>query len=598
MSAPVIEVSHLAASSSFYSAVLQPLGLACLEPSARSTLGDRDPPAAPSTSIAYGYARTPLLYLRQRSRSPAAPSTLALTAPSRRAVVGFHACALRANPQLPGSHEAPCLATEGGVSRATAYDLDGNKLDIVYPESMSQHASAGYAASAYRTVKPPIQEEPSRVLDWHSEAPSAQPRRITLTSASYPYQSSFHTRPDPDFYKYLPERSAAADDYPPSTSMPSHHYERPPYPVRRSATHSEYSTSAVRQPAPSTHSSHKAQPQEEAPPNPRQSSTNSNLNTTTVVGALLGVAAGAAVAYGLVSRERERKPRHEVEAYGPPAPSLPRRATFPEKVDVAPRKLRALEHHPNPQEHSYMPRGSQVVYPDVVDDYAGVWPSNYLTEGSQHYTHSTRKPTYRSQPQMDDYDTRSRHSTRQPSEHARSRRARSEVPVELSYPPIVNAAPQSRVSTRRSVTGKSSHSRPRSHAPVYDEETYISARTHQIPSARPRVEYPHAPEYPPAPEPRGLVIRGRPASRIPNTTTTAMFQIEDEQPAPHRAPPGRGYSQASAARHVPLPQSDMGSSHAEWDDDDNVSIAPSDSISCAGSRTSRRSRRHHHRYHD
>jgi hypothetical protein len=44
-----------------------------------------------------------------------------------------------------------------------------------------------------------------------------------------------------------------------------------------------------------------------------------------------------------------------------------------------------------------------------------------------------------------------------------------------------------------------------------------------------------------------------------------------------------------AAREVPLPRSGVGSSHARWEGDDDVdSVAPSDSISCVGSRRSGR----------
>jgi hypothetical protein len=51
----------------------------------------------------------------------------------------------------------------------------------------------------------------------------------------------------------------------------------------------------------------------------------------------------------------------------------------------------------------------------------------------------------------------------------------------------------------------------------------------------------------------------------------------------------RARSQVSA-RHVPLPMSGIGSSHAEWDDD-LISLAPSDSISCVGSKSSRKGHR-------
>jgi hypothetical protein len=57
----------------------------------------------------------------------------------------------------------------------------------------------------------------------------------------------------------------------------------------------------------------------------------------------------------------------------------------------------------------------------------------------------------------------------------------------------------------------------------------------------------------------------------------------------HMGFPGKAQSYISA-RDVCLPMSGVGSSHAEWDDD-MVSVAPSDSISCVGMKPSRRSRK-------
>ena len=67
------------------------------------------------------------------------------------------------------------------------------------------------------------------------------------------------------------------------------------------------------------------------------------------------------------------------------------------------------------------------------------------------------------------------------------------------------------------------------------------------------------------------------ASRTPSHVSARNIEL----------PMSRVGSSHVSARHIGLPVSGIGSSHAGWDDD-NVSVAPSDSISCVGSKMSRR----------
>lgn len=83
---PSIKVSHLASSSSFYSAILQPLGL---------TYMDAD---GPSPAVTFGAKGEAVLQLRQ-SPAPRLLSVL-VGAPSMSAFARFHDCGLRANPPM------------------------------------------------------------------------------------------------------------------------------------------------------------------------------------------------------------------------------------------------------------------------------------------------------------------------------------------------------------------------------------------------------------------------------------------------------------------------------------------------------------------
>lgn len=102
-------------------------------------------------------------------------------------------------------------------------------------------------------------------------------------------------------------------------------------------------------------------------------------------------------------------------------------------------------------------------------------------------------------------------------------------------------------------------------------------------------EVPDAPEIPldpdvyEAPDVQDMMPRSRARSRynMPRMATGPDYQ--------HMGYPSKAQSYVSA-KNVGLPMSGIGSSHAEWDDD-MVSVAPSDSISCVGMKPSRRSRK-------
>ncbi|KAJ4308763.1 hypothetical protein N0V84_011912 [Fusarium piperis] len=323
MTLPFVEVSHLASSSSFYSAILATLGL-------RFLAADREQTSSIGTitfGIPAGNAKSgskqrktltdgrggddqqsgqPVLQIREVTHpfEPVKHSTLVLAAPSPAAVVEFHDAALTAEPWLyiennddrahPGSSGLkPRLGLDGGETprRATVRDLDGNTIQVVYMQPMSPRDHFG------------------RVLEWTYNG-----------STHYSHSQSTYTRTRSKSYSHAITSARSS-----SSSISNN--QSPFQPRQSPAKHGPNTVTAAEM---TQRAADRADETDPVSVSPRQSSNNNGLSTTTVVGALLGVAAGAALTYGFVSnaaKERDRKPRQDFEP-----PNLPRRSTFPEKA--------------------------------------------------------------------------------------------------------------------------------------------------------------------------------------------------------------------------------------------------------------------------
>ncbi len=317
-----------------------------------------------------------------------------------------------------------------------------------------------------------------------------------------------------------------------------------PYLVRRvtTTTTTTSSSPSVYEPLPSS--------------SPRQNSN--GLSTGAVVSTLLGVAAGAAAGAALtltaMRNDRARAPHQEFDA-----PAFTRRATFPEPYPD--RKGRFVEVERTVE---------KVHYPDnypTLPDRGGPSPeyiARYRSSGS-----SGGKG-------FDDMaldSTRSRHSTRS---HHSSTRTRSEAATARKPLLLGDADHQSHVSSSKTTTS-SRHPPIVQRSYTYDvPESYVSARSRRSSSTvRP----------PPAPVSTHTVTRSKTASRA--ATSAMPVGSNHTSRAPRSLVRADSYI---SARNVPLPQSGVGSSRADWDDDAD-SVAPSDSISCVGSRSSRRTGR-------
>ncbi|KAK3904788.1 hypothetical protein C8A05DRAFT_31416 [Staphylotrichum tortipilum] len=623
---PFLEVDHLPSSSSFYSAIIQPLGLRYL-----ATEDGHFP------SITYGHPSTavPVFQIRQvvpsRDR-PLRTSRLVLSAPWAAAADDSYELALRADPdpdpdpwdtrpRHPAEKDAPSgvsarrATTSSGGTRVLITDFVGNMTEIVYqpPSEYPPH----YGGSTVRYTKSTTKQA-TRILEWNYDVAGS-------SIVSHTSSSSVSGAPGQKGSRRSHAQDLEADDQP------------PPRPRR-----SVMAGSSVYEPATSARE-------------------NSNgLSASAVVGTLLGVAAGAAlggaVTYSMTKSEKYRPARQEYDM-----PSLTRRSTHSEKYDPysesRPRyvavqrtveKVQYSPPSPPPSDHrrpspEFGTRHLEADPPrsrDVDDEYSDLRGRHPSSRGrsssarprSESASHSElyaeREPEHRNYTSSKSsrhppivqrsytYDTPDRDS----HVSTRSRRSNSTV---RAPPPDPYSAPAYTDSHSRS------HSRSSSHATTTTYKLYGSSRSYAregsyasphhvpLPDSRP-TSYVSTRDGPPPESPGRIYITTRevslPESRARKYMSSRAASVRESRAhtydsacevplpesrapshfSPHEVPlpPSRPSTHVSAYR-IPLPGSHVGSSHAKWegdDDDDADSVAPSDSISCVGSRRSGRSR--------
>lgn len=535
---PFVEVSHLPSSSSFYSAITQPLGL--------KYISAADPVFSlfGTPTITYGSATlpsTPVFELRQitpTAERPLKRSRVVLSANSPSVVRRFQQRVHEADGrafldddrsllgQAPGSESPAITADDWRLPvKASEADLDGNTMDVVYipPPQYPE----GYSGSTVRKTSS-SEGEISRIMTWNYDVAASD----------------------------MASRSPVGPLTPVSSSMVSRHSARFPDDegapvVRRTIT---TTSTAFYEPTEPTLSA-------------RQNS--SGLTAGTVVSTLLGVAAasaaiGAGVAYGAMKHERMRSE--------PEPPSFQRRSTYPEPPTV------------HSQYSEYGPAARD--YMSIADRRP---PPTLLTR----YPHSQSPREAGSKYD----DSRSRHSSRFAPAGASTARPRASE-ASSHRPPLLltDGEHGSYVSSSSKHTARTSEMdnnvvlAPRSHASSHvsgarsirrsstydaadrgrDRDSYVSSRSHRTASTvRGPAMQPTAQT-----ELTSLVSRPKTASRVSRRADSY---------ASAREAPGRVSSHVSA-RRVELPRSGVGSSKAGYEQEDDVcSVAPSDSISCIGS---------------
>ncbi|KAK4179737.1 hypothetical protein QBC36DRAFT_63872 [Triangularia setosa] len=587
---PFLEVEDLSSSLSFYSVILEPLGLRHI-----STERGHFP------SVTFGNSgRDPVFQLRQVVASrdrPLRRSRIAVSAPSPGAADEAFEFALRANPDLRDTsylrHPAEAYpaasgasahrtTTHGGGTRVVISDLDHNIMEIMYQPPLEYPPH--YDGSTVRRTRS-TDEEASRILTWNFDVAGSS--RPTPAGASSAYSGPPRADPRRSLSYHDYEYEEEGGDYDDDDYDDDNDVRRPPPPpagLKRSVT---TGTSSY-EPAASA----------------RENST--GLSAGAVVGTLLGVAgvaAGAALTYNMVRGDRTRASAHE--DYD--APPFNRRSTFPDKYDsYSDRKSRYLGAERSTDKARYSDEyGSGLDYRRPGPDYVA------------RYSH-VDSPRSRDVDGVYD-DARGRHSIprSRASIRPRSEAANSREPYLLGDSEY-----------RGYVSSKTSK-----HPPIvqrgytYDgpeRDSYVSSRSQR---SNDTLRAPPADPYLPSSHP---VSHSRSGSRVTTTTykvsgsprgynredsyssarhipfsdsrAPTYMPARDPLPTSGRAPAYLSAREASypgdsradtyySTRHAPLPRSGGGTSRARYeeddDDDDADSIAPSDSISCVGSRRSR-----------
>ncbi|KAK0750396.1 hypothetical protein B0T18DRAFT_126234 [Schizothecium vesticola] len=291
---PHLEVGHLPSSSSFYSAVVQPLGLRYL------SAEDGHFPCITFGDARAGRALFEIRQITAGRERPIVPSHLVVSAPSAEAAEDSYTFAVRANPPEPRdstrrrpsvSWPAPSTTSAtrtlggGGRLRIRIVDFDGNTMDIVYRPPPDYPPSYG-GPTVRRTQS--TNKEASRILDWNYDVASSDLRPVISTDSRSGTGSTRTASRRPY------DGAAAAAD------------KEPYHTLRRSVT----DNGSLYDPTPS----------------PRQNSSG-GLSATTIAGALLGAAAlGGALTYGMVKSDRSHAPRQNFDS----PPSFSRRSTFPD----------------------------------------------------------------------------------------------------------------------------------------------------------------------------------------------------------------------------------------------------------------------------
>lgn len=385
---PVIVVSHLPSAASFYAAIAQPLGLQYLSAS---------PGALHFGAVSENAGPTCVFTLQQAVAVGVAPPRchITLLAPSPAALSSFYKKSLLAH-----SAQTDHSFTESADEiLARTKDLDGNMVDALY--SSRRRPTIETASSP---------KEARRVLEWQHEvarsvaASEHSPPRSTVSSSTYR------------------EPPAGPSTYRRAESFPPVH-EKPHMRLMKRET---VTTEHYRRP-------------DEGGVSSGGGGSGGGFNGMKLVGTLLGAAAGAAVAYAMVSSE-----------------SPPRRASYaaPSTYSIPAR--------------SY-PRADE--RPPYVAQYTVAAPSH--------------APSSHSQRRLDERSHVSQRTGRS-EKHSTRERSRSEVGSRYSHErplTILPAPPRSHVSVSQA-SHRSHHSDGRAvtayHASAKDGESqsYVSARTH------------------------------------------------------------------------------------------------------------------------
>ncbi|KAI9801688.1 MAG: hypothetical protein M1833_002370 [Piccolia ochrophora] len=159
-----LTVSHLPQSTSFFLTALQPLGY--------KFLGQK------GNQIGFGVYEPDFFICQETPGVPPGPVHVAFNAPTRSAVDGFYAAALRAGGR---SHGSPAVRNaSAGYYSAAVLDIDGNSIEVVYRTTQSATSPRSSGVLTWqKTVARSLSDDESVVS---TAKPSSTARAKTTTT--------------------------------------------------------------------------------------------------------------------------------------------------------------------------------------------------------------------------------------------------------------------------------------------------------------------------------------------------------------------------------------------------------------------------------
>lgn len=612
MAIPILEVSSVAQAASFYSSILQSLGLRYIGTSTDAQLG---------TSVTFGSDGQPVLQIHQFNRRPShlRLSAIALEVPSSHTIGSCLEASRRANPEGHQVDEGQQIS-----SHATILDLDGNRLCLVTPPTPFQLTNGGCVDGSVRVLgwtydvgspnqecsycgRPSIQEHSSpAIVDDNSGAnePTQEVSDSSGVSSTILGALLGAAAGAALTYGLMSTDSTKSVQEPKSTIGPIDQAR-----TGHDARSRGESSRTIRDPKPTNASAQRITFQEQPKVSMPRATTSSR--------------SGPRAETASVKHQSIRAPTEE-----PSAPSMSKlsieeskshASKASRKASFRPEKAEAIKRIEPPASESHRPRTARSQASQSYATAAESTQETFVSARSQprsvvSQARITLPPETSSRLSSANQDNRSKVSGDRshvsarniplPSSEATFKAdTRSKVSHSRSHASYVSARniplPMSEATFKSDVRSKLSHGpshgshiSARNVALPMSEATFkgdarskvstapglasqVSARNIPLPMSEVTVKG----------DARSKVSANRShvsARHVPLPLSEATFRSDT------RSKVSRGPSHAShiSARNVALPSSEVGSSHANWDDD-RVSLAPSDSISCVGSKATR-----------
>jgi len=537
-----LTVSHLPTSCSFFLAALQPLGYRFL-----GQWGNQ---------IGLGVNDADFFLTQETPGIKAGAAHVAFSASSRAAVRDFYANALQAGGRPHGS---PASREDGDECfNAAVLDLDGNSVEVVFHEG----------AAAAEDVA--LDDGKSRLLTWRKGVSANLSDKRSAASGSV---------------------ISAATSLAKGALVPA---------AATAAARSAKAPSDAGSGAPSTASKPISKPHSEAPTiqrsftmpalTPQSSNDNISISRKTLVGTILGAAAGAAVAYAMCRSEEDSAKAEHAAYLAAKGATKHLQTAHPHLLDAKP----AYSAPPAPVPTRSVQNASEIEYVHGYHPVRAIEapPSNYGQPIYQHpsFTTVVSGPT----PRTESVTSKSRASAGRthsyPESQARSSIISSFVPEQHSreLPPFTpveygsNPVPTAKSHQSSTQSHHSSHHSSASKAKSSTSTSKQSSTSKRSSRSRERG-------------------RSRSTSRA-RYSNLGRIPEDDAPPAVKTSTPTSSrVSRASKARTSvlgrsvapdPYPSSSEKEASAS-DNDDLDTIVPSDSVSQIGSSSSRRSHRRH-----